>query len=65
MRNVEGGEDNENINLNDTPSSNEDDEHLVEGEAQGGGGDDDIIAIPTLEEENILIDVLHQTMKEQ
>ena len=29
MENVEGGVDNENINLNDSPNSNRDDEHLV------------------------------------
>jgi len=35
---------------------------LVEGQVQGQGGveDDDGLVIPTLEEENVLIDVLHQ-----
>jgi len=60
MENVEGGEDNENINLNDTPNSNRDDEHLVEGQVQGGVEDDDVLAIPTLEEGNVLVDVLHE-----
>jgi len=34
---------------------------LVEGQVQGGVEDDDVLAIPTLEEENVLIDVLHKT----
>ena len=49
-----------NIDLNDTLNSNGDDEHLVEGQVQGSVEDDDVLAIPTLEEENVLIDVLHE-----
>jgi len=60
MENIEGREDNENINLNDTCNSNRDDEHLVEGQVQGGVEDDDVLAIPTLEEENVLVDVLNE-----
>jgi len=60
MENVEGGEGNENINLNDTPNSNRDDEHLVDGQVQGGVEDDDVLTIPTLEEENVLVDVLYE-----
>ena len=45
--------------LNDTFNSNEDDEHLVEGQVQGGMEDDDVLVIPTLEEENVLIDVVN------
>jgi len=48
------------IDLNDTLNSNGDDEHLVEAQVQGGVVDDDVLAIPTLEEENALIDVLHK-----
>jgi len=33
---------------------------LVEGKVQGGVEDDDVLAILTLEEENVLIDVLHE-----
>jgi len=36
-----------NIVLNDTLNSNEDDEHLVDGQVQGGVEDDDVLVIPT------------------
>ena len=49
-----------NIDLNDTLNLNRDDEHLVEGQVQGGVEDDDVFAISILEEENVLIDVLHE-----
>jgi len=32
---------------------------LVEGQVQGGVEDDDVLVIPTLEEENVLIDVVN------
>jgi len=52
-----------NIDLNDTLNSNEDDEHLVEGQVQGGVEDDNVLAILTLEEKNVFIDVLHERDK--
>jgi len=33
---------------------------LVEGQAQGGGEEDYVLSIPPLEEENVLIDMLHE-----
>jgi len=37
MENVEGGRDSNNIDLNDAPTSNGDDEHLVDGQTQCDG----------------------------
>jgi len=59
MENVEGG-DNKNLNLHDAPNSKGDDENLVEGQAQGGGEEDDVLVIPPIEEEDVLIDMLHE-----
>jgi len=36
---------------------------LVEGQVQGGMEDDDVLAIPILEEENVLIDVFYEEDK--
>jgi len=52
-----------NIDLNNTLSLNGDDEHLVEGKVQGGVEDNDVFAIPTLEEENVLLDMLYERDK--
>lgn len=40
---MENVEDNENVGFNDAPNSNEDDVHLVEGQAQ-----DDVFVVPPL-----------------
>lgn len=53
---VEG--DDENEGLDDVPNSKEDDEHLVEGQAQIGEQEDDVLAVPPLQVEDVLIDVL-------
>jgi len=50
--------DNENEGLDDVPNSNEDDEHLVEGQAQTREQEDDVLAMPPLQVEDVLFDVL-------
>jgi len=50
MENVEVRKDNENIHLNYTPNSNEDNKCLVQGQPQSGREDDDVLAVTNFSE---------------